>query len=121
MHAIAQTHAFTRAAAEAGMTGDEIDSLIDFVADNPTAGDEMQGTGGCRKLRFAAPGRGKRGSYRVITFFTGGNLPVFLIAVFKKGERANLSKAECNSLAKLTKAIAAEYRAKVVKAARKGA
>ncbi len=72
-------------------------------------------------MRFAAPGRGKRGGYRVITFFTGDTMPVFLLTVFAKGERSNLSKAECNRLGQLTKAIVAEYRARVVKAARKGA
>ena len=103
------------------MGDDEIESLVDFLADNPTAGEEMQGTGGCRKVRFAAPGRGKRGGYRIITFFTGENMPVFLITVFKKGDRANLSKAQRNRLERLTKAIVSEYRARVVKATMKGA
>ena len=121
MHAIAQLHSFTRAAKAAGMAEDEIDCLIDFIADNPAAGDEIPGTGGCRKLRFAAPGRGKSGGYRIITFFTGETMPVFLITVFAKGERANLSKAECNKLGQLTKAIVEEYRAKAPRAARRGA
>jgi hypothetical protein len=42
-------------------------------------------------------------------FYTGDMLPVFLITVFSKGEKANLSKAERNQLASLTKLLAAEY------------
>lgn len=85
MHAIAQTHAFTRAAEEAGMSEEEISSLTDFLAENPMAGDEIPGTGGCRKLRVAAPGMGKRGGYRVVTFFSGEAIPVFLINRVQEG------------------------------------
>jgi hypothetical protein len=42
-------------------------------------------------------------------------MPVFLITVFSKGERANLAKKERNQLAVIVKAIAAEYAQRVVK------
>jgi len=112
MHAVALTHAFVRAAKQAGMTEDEIDSLVNYLAENPVAGVEIAGTGGCRKVRIARRGKGKSGGYRVVTFYTGQNLPLFLITVFSKGERTNLSKAECNSLRATTKAIVAEYQAR---------
>jgi hypothetical protein len=38
----------------------------------------------------------------VITWFGGGDIPVFLLTVFAKGQKANLSAKECNALAKLT-------------------
>jgi hypothetical protein len=113
MHAVCETHAFRRAAAQAGMTEDEIARLVDFLTENPAAGDEMAGTGGCRKVRVSGRGKGKSGGYRTITFFTGEALPLFLVTVFSKGERANLSKAECNKLRDVTKAIVNEYRARV--------
>jgi len=113
MHTVCETHAFRRAAAQAGMSEDEISDLVGFLAENPMAGDEMSGTGGCRKVRVRGHGKGKSGGYRTVTFFTGEALPVFLITVFAKGERANLSKGERNKLGDLTKAIAEEYRAKV--------
>lgn len=119
MQAVAQTHAFDRAAAEAGMTEEEVASLVDFLAENPTAGEEMPGTGGCRKIRVAGRGKGKSGGYRTITFYSGENMPVFLITVFSKGEKANLSKAERNGLKEITKAIATEYGVKVAKLATK--
>jgi len=120
MHGVCETHVFRRAAAQAGMTEDEITRLVDFLAENPTAGDEMAGTGGCRKVRVSGRGKGKSGGYRTITFFTGEALPVFLVTVFSKGERANLSKAECNKLREVTKAIVNEYRASVKTASKVG-
>lgn len=121
MHAVAQTHAFVRAAAEAGMTEGEVDDLVNYLAEHPTAGVEMVGTGGCRKVRFARRGTGKSGGYRTITFYTGEHLPVFLITVFAKGERSNLTQSERNRLGVTTKAIVNEYQSKVAKLAQKGA
>lgn len=114
MHTVCETRAFQIAAADTGMLQGEIDAFVDLVADDPAAGVLMQGTGGCRKVRFAARGRGKSGGYRIVTFFTGENLPVFLITVFGKGERANLTQAERNELGKMTKVLVSAYRAKVV-------
>lgn len=114
MQTVCELRAFRRAASDAGMDAGEIDVLVDYLARNPMAGDEMKGTGGCRKLRVAGRGKGKSGGYRVITFFTGENLPVFLITVFGKGERANLSKGECNQLLQLTTTLCEEYRRRVV-------
>ena len=115
MHTICETKSFHIAAREAGMRQDEIDSVVSVLAQEPGAGDVMAGTGGCRKLRFGGRGKGKSGGYRVITFFTGENLPVFLITVFGKGEQANLSKAERNGLASLTRILVTEYERKVVR------
>jgi len=121
MHTVALLRTFERAASDAGMTEDEIQLLVDFLAENPTAGDVIVGAGGCRKVRVAGRGKGKRGGYRTITFYTGEHLPVFLITVFGKGEKSNLSKSERNRLQVLTKAIVSEYRSKVAKLAKKGA
>ena len=115
MHTVCELQSFTRAAHEAGMTETEVRSLIDYLAAHPMSGDEMAGTGGCRKLRWAGKGKGKSGGYRAITFYTGFEIPVFLVTVFSKGERVNLSKSEQNSLAVFTKQIVAEYGRRVVK------
>jgi hypothetical protein len=113
MHTVALTHVFERAATDAGMSEDEIEVLVNFLAENPLAGDVMAGTGGCRKVRVAGRGKGKRGGYRTITFYTGEDLPLFLITVFSKGEKSNLSKSERNRLREITKAIVDAYRSKV--------
>jgi hypothetical protein len=61
----------------------------------------MQGTGGVRKLRWARGGRGKSGGVRLIYYYHSEAMPLYLLTVFAKNERANLSKAERNGLAKL--------------------
>jgi len=84
------------------MSETERERAVLTLAENPRAGDLMKETGGCRKVRIAKDGEGKSGGYRVITWFGGADVPVFLLTVFAKGQRANLSKKERNALAKLT-------------------
>ena len=54
-----------------------------------------------RKLRWARDGRGKSGGVRVIYYFHSETMPLYLLTMFAKNERANLSKAERNALAGL--------------------
>ena len=69
----------------------------------------MPATGGARKLRWATQGRGKRGGVRVITFYSGPPVPVFLLTVFGKGEKVNLAKAERNAFRKVLGELVTEY------------
>jgi hypothetical protein len=110
MHAVLQTPDFVRDADAAGMTEDEIMALETMIAKNPAAGEEIPGTGGCRKLRLAGKGKGKSGGYRVITFYSGDEMPVFLLNAYAKSAKANLSKAERNGLRQLTKVLVDAYR-----------
>lgn len=114
MQTVIETDAYLGAAHDAGMTEDERQAAVCAVSHNPTAGDLMPGTGGCRKLRIAGRGKGKSGGYRVIHYYGGVDVPVFLLTVFSKGERANLSRAECNALEKLTRTLVASLTKKVV-------
>lgn len=67
--------------------------------------------GGVRKVRFARDGGGKRGGYRVIHFYSGDNdMPVFLITVFAKNEKTNLTKSETETVKSLGKLLADSYR-----------
>lgn len=84
-------------------------NLIAFIALNPESGDLISGTGGVRKLRWALPGRGKRGGARVIYYFHSEQMPVFLLAAYGKNEKANLTKAERNAIAKLVPVLVAGY------------
>ncbi len=61
----------------------------------------MQGTEGVRKARLAGRGKGKSGGYRVVWYFGGGEIPVFLLTVFGKDQKANLSPAERTALRSL--------------------
>ena len=77
-------------------------SVIDYLAAHPRAGDIMEGTGGIRKLRWGRGGRGKSGGVRVIYYYHDSRIPLYLLTIFGKNEKANLSKAERNALATLT-------------------
>jgi hypothetical protein len=91
------------------MSDDERMALINYIARNPTAGVSLGG--GVRKFRFARAGGGKSGGYRVIHFYAGDDdMPVFLITVFAKNEKANLTQAETETVKSLGKQLAESYR-----------
>jgi hypothetical protein len=112
MHTVVETPIFIRSAKEAGVTGDELDAIKNFLARSPDAGDEMPGTGGARKLRFAARGKGKSGGYRVITFYSGEGIPVFLLDIYAKGEKIDLTQSEKNALKRILAELVETYRSK---------
>jgi hypothetical protein len=105
---VAETDQFLR---DAGHLMPEIErmELVAYIAANPRSGDLIPETGGVRKLRWAVPGRGKRGGARVIYYFHSERFPVFLLAAYGKNEKANLSKAERNAMAKLVPMLIASY------------
>jgi hypothetical protein len=115
MHTVTELKSFRRAAEKAGMSERDIDALIDYLAENPKAGAEIVGTGGCRKVRFAIEGnnKGKSGGVRTITLFTGEDLPIFLLTVFGKSQKVSLSQAEKNGLKSIADQIVSEYLSKV--------
>lgn len=110
MYGVIETGAYLSDAADAGISEDEREAIVMTLAENPMCGVLMPGTGGARKVRFAAPGRGKRGGYRTIYYYGGDDIPVFLLAVLRKGERSDLSQAEKNELRKDLAGLADNYR-----------
>ena len=84
-------------------------SIINYLATHPAAGDIMKGTGGIRKLRWSAQGKGKSGGVRVIYYHHNQSMPLFLLTLFGKGEKANLTKTERNELAKFTSLLTKNY------------
>lgn len=93
-------------------TESERDELAEFISTNPHFGDVIPGTGGVRKLRWQARESGKRGGARVIYYFRDLNMPVFLLAVYAKGEKANLTASERKVMHKLVDDLVKEYRAR---------
>lgn len=89
--------------------------IVIAISENPKLGDVMPGTGGCRKVRFAGKGKGKRGGYRTVHYFAAVDVPVVLLALISKGERSDLSKGEQNELKKEMVGYADDYRAGVRK------
>lgn len=117
MQTVIETGTYLSSAKANGVSDDERRGIIDTLAANPSAGDPMVGTGGARKVRYAREGTGKSGGYRVITYFAAADVPVFLLDIFGKGDKANLTKAERNELAKVLPQIAPAYRASTKAAA----
>lgn len=91
------------------LTEDELRNLINYLAAHPTAGVIMQGTGGIRKVRWKRKGTGKSSGVRVIHYFYNEEYPLFLLTIFGKSEKANLSRAERNELEKLTRILIERY------------
>jgi hypothetical protein len=89
---------------------EERDNFVEHIARNPRAGTLVTGTGGIRKIRWARKGMGKSGGVRIIYFFYNENIPVFLLTIFGKNEKTNLTKAERNELAKLTTLMVKSYK-----------
>jgi hypothetical protein len=85
-------------------------SVVDRLAVDPTCGVVVPGSGGIRKVRFGFGARGKSGGARIIYLFSGTSLPVFVLAVFAKNEKANLSAAERNALGKMVVDMIENYR-----------
>jgi len=109
LHTVVETPEF-RAKARRLLSDGERLGLIDYLAAHPDAGDPIPGTGGARKLRWALAGMGKRGGARVITFYSGSAIPVFLLSVFGKNEKADLTAGERNELRQVLSELVDTYR-----------
>ncbi|MBF0437362.1 MAG: type II toxin-antitoxin system RelE/ParE family toxin [Magnetococcales bacterium] len=108
---VAETASFDRQAA-ALWSESEIDELKSYLAINPMAGDEIQGTGGLRKLRWSRSGMGKRGGARVIYYFYDDFAPVYLLWAYAKGQQEDLSSREKAVLAKAAEILKAALKAR---------
>ena len=108
MHTIVELPEFTKKA-DRILTNSEKESLVNYLAAHPSAGDIMQGTGGIRKLRWSVHGKGKSGGVRIIYYYHNRYIPLFLLTLFGKGEKSNLTKSERNQLAKLTSLLVKNY------------
>lgn len=110
LQAVIETPDYLADAKSAVLSDAERETVVLTIAANPTAGEIIPGTGGARKLRIAGRGKGKSGGYRVITYYGGSSIPVFLLNVFAKGDKVNLSMAERNELRAMLQGLARAYR-----------
>jgi hypothetical protein len=90
----------------------EVNELFDFLAVNPESGDVIPETGGIRKLRWKGQGKGKSKGIRVCYFYHDLNMPLFVLAVYGKGEQLRLTKREERKMAMFVAELKAKYRAK---------
>jgi hypothetical protein len=110
MQTVIETPTYLRHAKDAGLSQEEMALISETLADNPTAGVVIPGTGGARKVRFPGKGKGKSGGYRTIHFYAADDVPVFLLALINKGERDDITKAEANALRTLLGRLPDAYR-----------
>lgn len=87
------------------LTHDEYLELQNLLLDRPDVGDIIQGSGGLRKVRFGRQGTGKSGGVRVVYYWLIRKDVIFMLDVFAKNERSNLTQAQTAALRKLAQEI----------------
>lgn len=104
-----ETNEFRARWAELGYTLDELWEFQDFLMQNPAIGDMISGAGGLRKIRWkSAGGGGKSGGSRVLYVDFANDAEIWLISVFAKRERVNITEAEKKAFKTLIQAIKGE-------------
>lgn len=78
-----ETRQFSRLVEEY-LSDDDYAKLQRELMRDPELGTVIRGSGGVRKLRWAAPGRGKRGGYRVIYFVRRENGVIWMLTMYPK-------------------------------------
>ena len=67
----------------------------------PVDGDIIKGTGGVRKIRWGAKGKGKSGGVRVIYYWRTAKGHIYLLNIYAKNEAIDLTEKEKEYLKKL--------------------
>ena len=80
-------------------------ALQNFLVAQPTIGDTIQGTGGLKKLRWSAQGKGKRGGVRTIYLYLSSKEHIHFLSIYAKNEMENLSTDQKKILKKITEEI----------------
>jgi len=79
---------------------DEYSGLQGFLLLRPDAGKIVRGSGGVRKLRWAASGKGTSGGIRVIYYWKGEDDEIWMLTVYGKSEQDTISAHVLRSIAK---------------------
>ena len=103
---IVETRAFTARIGDL-LSDEEYRELQVSLANQPEAGDVIPGTGGLRKVRWVAKGRGKRGGCRVIYFWHRSTSRLLMLFAFSKNERLDLTARQKKGLRQI---VETEYR-----------
>jgi len=77
------------------LSDDEYSALQLSIAANPEAGEIVRGSGGVRKLRWSASGRGKRGGIRVIYYLRTARGEVWMLTLYAKNEADSIPAHVC--------------------------
>ena len=80
-------------------------ALQTFLSARPDAGDIIRGSGGIRKIRWGPKGRGRRGGSRIIYYWLVAEDEIYLLTMYRKGVKEDLSPAERASWRKVVEEI----------------
>ena len=108
LRTVVETREFRQRAATR-MTETERQEFIRCIVSHPEDGVVMVGAGGVRKSRWGVGARGKSGGVRVIYYYHNPTMPVFLLTVFAKNERDNLSQRDRNIVKQVVMEIVNTY------------
>ncbi len=89
MYSFIETRLFTRLVQEY-LADDEYRELQRVLMESPELGDIIPGSGGVRKIRWRAPGRGKRGGYRVIYYAKIAQGIIWMLTMYPKNVTENI-------------------------------
>ena len=94
------------------LTKNELETLKQEVAVFRQLGTIIKGTGRIRKFRYGGKGKGKRAGIRIIYYYGGDHMPIFLIAIYGKSEKLDITEPEKKAMRKLVAALDDENRIK---------
>lgn len=83
------------------LSDEEYRRLQNHLIEQPDAGALIRGSGGVRKVRWSSGGKGKSGGVRVIYYWAKPDAQTFLLTIYGKGEKENLSAGDLKKIVKL--------------------
>lgn len=80
-----------------------VEELIEYIAKHPESGDIIEGTGGCRKIRWQRKkNTGKSGGMRTIYYYYKQSHPIYLLLAYPKSAKDNISQEAKHRLKQMT-------------------
>lgn len=96
-----QTNEFSKNWEELGFDDDDLRKLELELLRNPQKGSVIRGTGRLRKMRFDLPNKGKSGSVRICYVDFVIQEAIYLVTVYSKKQKDNLTREECSNIKKM--------------------
>jgi mRNA-degrading endonuclease RelE of RelBE toxin-antitoxin system len=93
-----ETSLFTRQLARY-LSDEEYREFQKYLMVRPDAGALVRGSGGIRKVRWGAGGRGKSGGVRVIYYWAAAAAQIYLLTIYGKSERSEIDEATLHRIA----------------------
>ena len=99
MFSFIETRLFTKLVLDY-LSDDDYGRLQETLMRDPESGPAIPGSGGVRKLRWAAPGRGKRGGYRIIYYVRRARGVIWMLTMYPKNVAENIPAHVLRQIAK---------------------